>query len=63
MLGDCSGDALVDFVVDEHAGNAAHFEQVALDATAGEVVDLHFAEFLEVDCDAIGAGLGDDAIE
>ena len=54
---------MVDLDVDEHAGQAARLEQVALELAFGEVVELHAAEALEVDSDAIGARLGDDAVE
>ena len=64
VLGDALVDALRDLVVDEHAGEAADFEQLAaLRQLVLEVEDLVLAHLLEVDRDPPGAGLGDDAVE
>ena len=53
-----------DLVVDEDAGEAADLEEVAaLRHLLGEVEHLVLAHLLEVDGDAPGAGLGDDAVE
>ena len=54
----------MDRVVDRGAGEAADFEQVpALRLELRHVLDFLLAHVLEVDDDAIGAGLGDDAVE
>ena len=59
-----STNAGVDGVVDRGAGEAADFEQVAaLGLELGHLLDFLLAHVLEVDDDAIGAGLGDDAVE
>ncbi len=55
---------LMDRVVDRGAREAADFQQVAaLRLELRHLVDFLLAHRLEVDDDAIGAGLGDDAVE
>ena len=57
-------DAGVNRIVDRGASEAADFEQVpALGLELRHMVDFLLAHVLEVDDDAIGAGLGDDAVE
>ena len=57
-------DASVNGVVDRGAGEAADFEQVpAFGLELRHLLDFLLAHVLEVDDDAIGAGLGDDAVE
>ena len=57
-------DALVDRVVDRGAGEAADLEEVpALGLELRHLLDLLLAHVLEVDDHAVGAGLGDDAVE
>ena len=68
MNSGCAFDALedagVDGVVDRGAGEAADFEQVAaLGLELRHLLDFLLAHVLEVDDDAVGAGLGDDAVE
>ena len=64
MRGDAFEDAGVDGVVDRGAGEAADLEQVAaLGLELRHLLDFLLAHVLEVDDDALGAGLGDDAVE
>ena len=54
----------MDRVVDRGAGKAADLEQVAaLGLELRHLLDFLLAHVLEVDDDAPGAGLGDDAVE
>ena len=63
VLGDALGDAVVDRVVDRRAGDAADFEEIAAFEPAGDELRLLLAHRLEVDDHAVGARLGDDAVE
>jgi hypothetical protein len=57
-------DAVVDGLVDRSAGEAADLEEVpALRLELRHLLDFLLAHVLEVDDDAPGAGLGDDAVE
>ena len=54
----------MDRLVDRGAGKAADLEQIAaLRLELGHLLDFLLAHVLEVDDDAPGAGLGDDAVE
>ena len=54
----------MDVVIDRNTGEAADFEQVAaIGITLCEIIDLAFAHGLEIDRDAPGARLGDNAVE
>ena len=64
ILGDTFVDALGNLVIDEDAGEAADLEKIAaIRHLLGEIFDFAQAHGLEIDGDAIGAGLGDNAIE
>ncbi|MNT45151.1 hypothetical protein D3C72_1817170 [compost metagenome] len=64
VLGDGVDDAGMDFIIDRNAGQTADLEQIsALRHGLGEIVDLACAHRLEINSDAPGAGLGDDAVE
>ncbi len=61
---DAAVNALGDFIVHEHPGQPADFQQVAaVFHLFVQVIELHLAHLGEVHGDAVGAGLGDDAVE
>jgi hypothetical protein len=64
VLGHALMDAGRDLVVDEDARQAPDLEQIAaIRQPSGQIIHLDPAHFMEVDRDAPGAGLGDDAVE